>query len=207
MATRSRLPQFSLSTLLLLTTIAALAVTTFTLWRKVEPLRREVRRLRDIVGELDVTDETKLHAVEIETETELHWKWTVWIPEGEHFVLRMSTKEIPVTGIPEIAQQSIPLRASGEQIVIGYRIGKEPSGKFVGRLSVDQQLFVHAGNELDWVAWGRRIIERRGVGRATQQGRDGKPLLLFRYRVSETAAAIPQIEDPSNGVAIWLKPQ
>lgn len=206
-AMRNRLPQFSLSTLLLLTTIAALVITTFTLWLKVEPLRREVRRLRDAVGELNVTDVTKPHAIEIDTETELHWRWLVWIPEGESHVLRLETKEIPAVGIPEITKHRIGLTGDGEELLVEYRVGREPNGNYVGHLTGERQLISHNGSSLDWVGWSRRIIERRGVGKSTQQAVRNEPLLLLRYRVSEKAAGIPQIEDPSAGIAIWISPE
>ena len=66
--------RYSLLTLVLATTIVALSITVVMLYREADPLRKEVARLRNEVGELNISDPSKLHAIRIDTSNELEWK-------------------------------------------------------------------------------------------------------------------------------------
>ncbi len=95
-----RRPRFSLLTLLLLLTIAAIVVTVWQLYAELGPLRGEVKRLRNEVGELSVDDKTKLHAIRVPTDAESTWKWRVWIPKGRATVAHFHWGDISLTGLP-----------------------------------------------------------------------------------------------------------
>jgi hypothetical protein len=105
-------------------TIVGLVIVVAQLWREVGPLREEVRRLRNETGRLFVEDKTKLHAIEVETDNELTWKWRVWIPENRTFVVHFTGENIP-DGFPQRNRMSIGLSEPGEQ-VITYRIQRDP---------------------------------------------------------------------------------
>src|SRR5687767_8697943 len=93
-------PRISLLTALLFITIAGMAIVIVQLWREVGPLRVEVRRLRDETGVLSVDDPTKIHAIQVQTENDLTWKWRVWIPENRIYVLRSVGGGVPTVGLP-----------------------------------------------------------------------------------------------------------
>ena len=50
-------PRFSLLTAFLLLTIAGLSIVVVQLWREIGPLRQEIRRYRNEIGELTIYDE------------------------------------------------------------------------------------------------------------------------------------------------------
>jgi hypothetical protein len=92
--------RFSLLTLMLVTAIVALSITVATLYREIGPLREEVARLRNEVGELNIDDPTKLHAIRIDTDSELEWKWRIWVPGGASYRLRGYGGQVPKEGYP-----------------------------------------------------------------------------------------------------------
>lgn len=86
--------QFSIIHLLLITTIIALSITVTMLYREVGPMRQELKRLRSEVGELHIEDPRKLHAVRVETDQNLDWKWRIWVPEGKRYRVYVRSQKI-----------------------------------------------------------------------------------------------------------------
>ena len=67
----------SLLTAVLLMTIVGMAIVIVQLWREVAPLRAEVRRFRDEMGQLTISDPSKFHAIEVRTSDKMIWKWRI----------------------------------------------------------------------------------------------------------------------------------
>lgn len=198
-------PRLSLLSLFLLTAIVALSVTVAVLWSEVGPLRREVRQLRGEVGKLYVQDESLPCALALETDSDYEWKWIVWVPEGEQYEVFLAT-EVPKVGLPAESEDSITLRGDGSNFIVRYRLRRDPVDNWLkGSLTGQDRRADQAGSEFAWIEWTRRIIETRGVGRTAEAAEPDQPFVLLRYRVSETAAGIPQIEDPSPGVMLWME--
>lgn len=195
-------PRFSLLTLLLLMTIAAMGIVIWPLWGEVEPLRTEVRRLRNEVGALSVEDETKFHAIAVPTSDEFTWKWRVWIPPGRHYRVFYQGDAIPKAGYPA-SLGSISLGTSGEQWV-EYRIRQDlRAGQWMGALATRDS---GVGScQQDWVEWSRKASEGEGVGRTTTVFEPNERVLLQRFRVSQTNSS-SQVEDPAAGFMIWVEP-
>ena len=82
---RSWRPRFSLLTVLLLITIAGMAIVIVQLWRAVGPLRREVETLRAEVGVLGIDDASKIHVVQVKSPGSFHWTWRIWLPKARWF--------------------------------------------------------------------------------------------------------------------------
>jgi hypothetical protein len=194
--------RFSLLTLLLATTMVALSVTVAMLYRELGPLRAEVSRLRNEVGELNVEDPARLHAIRVETDNELEWKWRIWIPEGATYRLRGEGGPVPDTGFPSTGG-TIYLRDPGEQ-VIRYAIRRDPrDGKWYGELHGPHG---SVGKDAQpWVEWGSRTSTGGGVGRSTQSYLPGERVELIRFRVSQ-ADSSSKIEKDAAGFVVWLEP-
>lgn len=72
--------QFSLGTLILLTTLAGAVMGLFFVSRQADALRAENRVLRDQVGVLTVLDPAKVNVIAGKTTDELRWRWRVYLP-------------------------------------------------------------------------------------------------------------------------------
>ena len=195
--------RYSLLTLLLATAIIALSVTVALLYREVGPLRQEVRRLRDEVGYLSISDPTKLHAIQVDTSEELTWKWRLWIPEDQGYRLRSEGGEVPKSGYPS-SGVTISRLKSGETW-IEYRIRRDPkSGELRGSMRTPG--FAAGSDVHDWVQWPRKRSTLDGVTSTTHVFVPGQTVELIRLRVSKDAASAQDIEDPADGFMIWLAP-
>jgi len=198
-------PRFSLSTLLLVTTIAALGVAVWQLGREVVPMREEVRRLRDEVGDLFVEDESKLCAIRVRTDDDLTWKWRVWIPPGRGYRLRtdqVAGHKVSKEGFGTRGG-TITMRDSGEYWV-KYQIRQDLiDGKWYGSLSWEGGSVCKDLQE--WVEWPQKTATGTGVGYSVKVHNSTGPFELIRYRVSQSADDSEDIEDPSSGVHVWLE--
>jgi hypothetical protein len=198
-----RRARFSLLTLLLVTAIVALSVTVAMLYRELGPLRAEVVRLRNEVGELHVNDPAKLHAIRVETDSELEWKWRIWLPEGATYRLRGEGGPVPETGFPATGG-TMYLREPGEH-VIRYVIRRDPrDGKWYGSLHAQNG---SVGKDLQpWVEWGSRTSTSSGVERRTQSFHPDETVVLIRHRVSQKDSS-EKMEKAAEGLMVWLEPE
>lgn len=207
---RPRRLRVSLLTLMLLMTIAALAIGLVVVGRNNRRLEEanqslavENRRLRDEVGELSIDDPKKLYAIRIETDSYLDWRWRIWIPKGRTYRLRCVAGEVPAEGRPQERGGTIMLYDDGDQ-VIRYQIRRDPrDGKMYGSLSVPGASV--SKDEHAWVEWGSWTSTTGGVGTSTCAYPPDKTIELCRHRVSQ-ANSSSGIEDPSAGFLIWLEP-
>jgi len=198
-------PRFSLLTLLLVTTIAALGVTVWQLGREVVPLREEIRRLRDEVGDLVVEDKSKFCAIRARTDEYLTWKWRLWIPPGQTYVLKYKSGKISEKAFDTYsASGTMYFEESGEYWV-AYRIRKDPrDGRWYGNLSREGGAM---GKDLhEWVEWQNVATSTRGVGYKTISREVVSPFTLIRHLVRNSDEA-DEYEFPSPGFEIWIEPR
>lgn len=184
-------------------TIVGLAIVVAQLWREVAPLRAEVRRLRDEVGALSIDDPSKPCAICVRTNDQFAWKWRLWIPEGQAYVLHYSSENIPKQGLAT-SHGTITLSEPGETWV-EYRIAPNP----VSGVWLDMLRMPHASvgsSSQEWVKWKRRVASGDSVSYTTKVSEPGDVIVLARERVSEKATDSSKIEDPSAGFMIWLEP-
>lgn len=198
-----RRPRFSLLALLLLTTVVALAVVVALQWRELQPLRDEVRRLRNEVGELTVDDPGKFHAIRVETDNRFEWKWRIWIPAGARYKLHAVSEAVPAAGYPE-PEGTISLSEPGEHVV-RYLIRRDPrDDRWYGALTVGT---TSVGKDRhDWVEWNSTMSQSAGVSRTTREFEPSETVLLYRLRVADSDKT-DEIADPAPGFLIWLEPR
>jgi hypothetical protein len=200
-----RRARFSLATLLLVMALAALGVTVWQLYAELVPMRVELRRLRDEVGELSIEDKTKLNAIAVRTKEPFTWKWRVWIPSGRKYQLHYADRDIPRQGFPR-GHGMLFISEPGE-MWIEYRISRDPNtGKWMDKLSTSNGSV--GSSQQDWVEAPRRTSSVSGVGTTTAEMPPGEIALITRQKVSTKATMTnaSQIEDPSSGFMIWLVP-
>ncbi len=60
---------------------------------------RDLRGLKQTLGDagyLDVTDESKYHAIAVPTYDDLTWRWRVWLPEGKRYSMVAVLNDLPL---------------------------------------------------------------------------------------------------------------
>ncbi|MAT68988.1 MAG: hypothetical protein CMJ58_05635 [Planctomycetaceae bacterium] len=95
-STRHR-PRFSLLTLLLIATVAALTLAVIQLYGELQPLRAEVRRFRNEFGTIEIPagQEGRIHAVRMLAHREREWKFRVYLPRGRTYRAYIAQGELP----------------------------------------------------------------------------------------------------------------
>lgn len=107
--------RFSLTTLVLLTTIIALAATVGVIYRELGPLRAEVRQYRDQLGILTINDPKVVHAIRLPTEDNEPRRYRVYLPEGRDYWLHYNQYSIPTRGVT--ASHSSNRLGAGEYLI------------------------------------------------------------------------------------------
>lgn len=206
----SRRPRLTLFSLLLLTALAATSMTTAMLWREVGPLRQEVYRLRDEVGELVIRDESKLHAIRVPVEptsARREWRWRVWWPKEQSYRLRCADGPIPKAGFPESNGWS--QLEGGAPNVISVVATKDPdSERWSTRTEFKRSGSgggYFSGSAADWLDTAY-VLEVGGVHEQTKLFETGESVVLCRYRSSDKVNNSSKIPDPADGFMIWLEP-
>ena len=101
--------QFSLATLLWLTTLAACLAALWATYRDLQQSRNELRSARDEIknylgamGSLEISDPEKAYVREITTMEEDNgtWSWRVYLPNKTSHRLCIATSRIPLEGFP-----------------------------------------------------------------------------------------------------------
>lgn len=206
--------QYSLATLMWLVTLAACLSAMFAMYRRLhqaeaatQTCRAEVRKYRDEMGYLDVSDRSLLYARQIPTildgaehtmRPEHEW-WRVYLPEGHQYKLRYAVHRIPKDGLPERANAGYEISA-GEQIVEA-----DATWSLLGKV-VEVRFYGHHGDVLLPISETHHQV---GTGVSPHQQtavEPGSPLVLTRVRgVASSAASIP--DEPCDGYMIWIEEQ
>ena len=97
---RNITPRFSIRALLTLLLIACLSIA---LWRSLVDHQRaesELRRLRDELGHLTISEPDKIHFIAVPMHESMVWAWRVYLPGG-HYQISFTTIGIPEKGFPD----------------------------------------------------------------------------------------------------------
>lgn len=193
--------QFSLATLILLVTIAALLVALWTTSQRWKKDVAELQRLRSLVGELTISDPDKVHAIRVPTTGELKWQWRVYLPEGREFMLRLITGEVPRTGVPAHAfRVRSHLYRSGE-FILSANVEKDRWGTWVLAGSAPRWNFSHPLRNDEWAHGGGWSYSEIELGK-TVSVEPGTPLVLVRVRVDERGNTP---EGPCDGLMVVIE--
>ncbi len=218
---RRFLPRFSLLTLLLLTTIIALSLALWQVGSEVVPLREEVHQLREETGRLVVDPEFKdrIQAIGVPNFTAMTWKWKVYLPPNQKYVLKIKWNDISSEGLPQ-SQSSV--RAIGGRGVDGEwtitcAIRRNPKNtrwdivteydvaaiaSYSTRRSIPQ-------DAEQWIDSPEVGSSTSGVARQQVVVANSDSLVLLRWRlmekVSPTTSKTPK--GPARGLMIWIEPK
>ena len=211
MAPRPKRWRFSLATILLLLTIAALVVSHVRMSRQlavrdaqVQVAQAEVEMLWKEVGYLDVTDKTKLHIVATPPHLDMVWRWKVFVPAAQPYQIHSLIKRSSGG-----SATSTSLLQAGASIV-EYAIYKGPQGNWKGKLTVVYGgATASTGSPLpDWFDSIR--TSRSGLLHAdgTHQYEVDRPVTLLDLTATPSSpdeAATDQ-DVPETTIKVWVEP-
>ena len=203
------LTRFSLLTLVLLTTIVALAISVAVLYRELSPLRAEVRQLRDEAGYLTIVDRSKFHAIAIQTGSPLVWKWRVWIPEGQTKVrLNTGVGEIPAANERNYPPETVWYSCDrNQELIFVVRVYYDVDGRWKLGLSGD------TATPFTWYLSDAQVAALRdssgmshaGVGSSTTIFDGDAPVVLLRQRtIPQDAWATGGVNPEAAGPGIFV---
>jgi hypothetical protein len=210
----SRRFQFSLATLLWLTTLAACLVALWSMYRELRQARNELRAARDEVqvyrgemGYLDVSDPNKVYAHGIRTVETNKWSWRVHVPDKPNYRLCVATKRIPAEGIPP-CNGSLSSLDSGE-VLVDASAGASPDGKWRVTVKVTKRsglgsVAYTVGTDMNPLAGA---TQGRSVDETSQECLNpGSPLVLLRWReAKKRQGSVDWDPQPCDGIMIWIE--
>ena len=219
--------RFSLLTVLLLTTIVGMAIVLVVQWRELGPLRAEVRRLRDEVGYLTIDDDTRPHAIQIDTGEPNHWRWRVYIPAQGKYGLHTRRDHIPQRGLPTGSGSGgwSLLEAGEHRLDLWLKPDRTNGDRLMGRLQVSNggnSTFTLLERDHDWIfneETGNSSYGWSGIGEGTRSFPPDRPFELFRLRADDieilgrdaegnvNSWSNKTIEEPCEGLMIWIDQQ
>jgi hypothetical protein len=230
-SSRKHWPRFSLLTVLLLVTIAGMAIVIVQLWRELVPLREEVRRYRAELGFLTIDDPTQVQGIHVpEREDGWNWKWRVHFPPGVDYKVTCYTGIIP-PGIDAAQRRDFQGMNPGPG---GF--SNTFAGNFKGEMIVEARLKQLDGKWIMQISFGGggwsdlRLDERfaeylsnpRGGGafwmsnlKKNEQSAfaPDERIFLLKWRksdVTEVPGGGISSRDPAGpapGVALWIEPE
>jgi hypothetical protein len=200
---RALSPRISLMSALLLMTIVGMAIVIAQLWREVNPLRTEVRQLREQVGVLTIDDPSVVHVIGVPSDAEGVMKWRIYVPASKTVVLKARCGDVSRTGYPESKFQHN--LGGGEQLLT--ITAKTNAGKGT---SLVADIHAPQGNLMITMAFTEDdltgVFETHRVSSTTEVLDKNETLELVRTRFAPPDNSQLLGKDvPSPGYIIWLE--
>jgi hypothetical protein len=224
-------PRFSLLTTLLLTAVAACAITIWQLWSEVGPLRAENRRMRTELGLLTIEDSKLAYAISLPVFQDDAWKWRIYLPPGSPYSLweysgRLPTSHSGKAWFDEVKASGVGSSSSGSglqgEFVLEARLIKEDGDWILVTKATrrDGENRSTAGGKTsiyqpsgDWLSERRGRMSTSDVNAAQKSFAPDRPILLL-HLVRPFITELPRggyrsrsPQGPADGVAIWLEPR
>ena len=194
-------------TLLLLGTIAGLSLAVWKLGSQVRPMKQELKRLRNEVGQLHIEDPTKIHVIAVETyEDDVH-KFRIYVPDAPSYHLRHAAFNLPKEGIPELPAMKRPdYPLESGQYLVTVRLERRfdrKTGEPIKSINMDMKIESAAGHDFssttsanigiseannDWIVSGETGTPKfvmRKIGREVEVIDSDEPAVLLRIRAGE----------------------
>lgn len=210
-------PRFSLLTLMLATLFLGMALAIVLLTLELIPLRAEVQQLRNEAGYLTIDDPTKIHAIGVDTDSPLLWKWKVYFPPakgvlGVHAILG----ELPPAGEEPSKRSGVTLDGSAPvEGVITARLHRDVNDIWQFETEFDggsafKSRFWHQVTQVT----EEQISALKGAGPftygsvsvPTAVGESDAPFVLYRQRfLGDDSASSKLLKSGGPGILIWLR--
>ena len=209
---------FSITTLFLLTALAASVVLNFMFRNEMESLKTANRNMaNELLSEYQLTDLGKIHWAEIQQPTKMMWRFRVFIPQGTRMQLNYAIAPAsdglptPMRSFDEIIEGSDQLQTITIQI-------RQMSGTTVKIDAFINGDFAHGCVSMapKQFAWLDQLEEMSNGFAKTEQSTwpnlanpKGNVILMQKSEsnlVGSMMGGTPKIASPPNEFTIWLEP-
>jgi hypothetical protein len=92
-------PQYSLATLMLTVTLAAMLMSLGVTYRKYRAVVSEIETYQKEADDLEISDPALFHVRQMHSVGSFHWTWRIYVPEDKKYVLRAITENIPAVNL------------------------------------------------------------------------------------------------------------
>jgi hypothetical protein len=204
---------FSLSTLLFLFTIIALAILVLVANSELQTKNAELAKYRVILRIFEVVDASKIHAIEIPGFGNRQWRWRIDLPDDRIYRIWIACDNISRDNFPTPSPNTTLVKLPNEEFLMTVGLVKY-EGKwgihFNGTTTDGSSLFDFT-NELQAsnTTWLDRSGQSGGAAGSSETaiGDPDEPFELLRYRDGLTVS--PQFATdgpgPADGVLVWLE--
>ncbi len=217
---RNRWTSFSLLTILLLLTIAALGISHVRMMWQLDAnneamaaMEAELTELRKETGYLEITDEKLVHVVAAPTHEDLVWRWKVFVPKD--LVMQSHSKVAQSTG----GSMSSTSRLNEGENLIELAIYRGPEGEWkqkITRISGPSTSSSSSKLPEEFMKWmGNSSTSSSGLLRAegTKTFQPDETITLLKLTAHSRTQADPKTGEPgkeseeSTEVSAWLAPE
>jgi hypothetical protein len=169
-----------------------------------------IERLRAELGYLTIGDKGKIHALQLPTHDEYHWKWRVYLPPERRWKLFGGTGNVPSQGYENVPHNMSTIE--GGEFTLEVFIDNDPEGRprlvyrtpvSTTRMGISPAEFaLLKANGHSWAGVGRGMVQMRDAG---------QPIQLMRLRVNEEFAkssggsSYRTSDQPQFGFLIWIE--
>lgn len=223
-------PRFSLLTMLLVMTIAGMAIVIALMWREVGPLRAANRQMRTELGLLTIEDPKRAHAISLPTLEDNAWKWRIYLPPGRQYSLSLWSGHLPdrvghrgKSWFEEVRKAGTGMSESGSnygEFLLEARLIKDGNGWVLATQSIHRDgdnssigggrtsVYQPSG---DWLSDRRSRITSSDVAVSQKSFEPGEPILLLHLQrpvITETPGGgytSQSPRGPADGVALWIE--
>jgi hypothetical protein len=204
--------RFSLRSFFLFLIVACLIGSNLFTAREVNRLNEKLsesyranEKLQAELGLLVVTDPNKLHAVAVQTQESLTWRWRLHVPTGRRFRLFMATQEIPDNCLPT-NHSSSGLVEGDFTATAAIRKGHLDKWMFRVMYPSGSTGMAFSDERSEWIVNHPGSSESQAGSNDSESTNPGETMVLLRFRVMQRAGdgSSSSVAEPCDGVMIWI---
>jgi hypothetical protein len=204
--------QFSLRSLLLFFLFFALLLTSIVMYWRLSQSEKELKKLRDIAGYLNIEDKNLFYAIALESIEDWTWRWRVYMPAGHKYYWNVYLGNIPAHGLPSGSVGSIDgsPRDKENEAIINLSLRKDPENKWLLKLTTDDKggMTIPVSDKImNQFRTSVCVSQSIGIKKAESHKLD-KPIIVFRYRVEQEKlpdGSWGTAGKDAPGIMVWLK--
>ena len=213
--------RFSLRAFFVVTTIACAALYHWHISSRLRTAEAELRQLRAETGRLTIDDESKVHAIAVETAEPNTWRWRLFIPKGHRYSWNVGYRDIPMDGAPSTPGvagfSNEPYWDRANEVIVDARLAQAELGEWTFSVQprIGDSSNQMTGASIEIPAAEMSAINENSSFQVGILGDDqteildpAVPIVLYTKRPMKRSADGSRgfNDDPTLGLSIWLEP-